>query len=57
MYLVMFLPIYFAGGLLSGICKTRVEPAAFRLLREVNRDNTGWLSSINQSILFDINVI
>lgn len=39
-------PNYFAGGFLSGICKTRVEPKSFRLLREVNRDNTGWSSSI-----------
>ncbi len=42
----MFFPFYFAGGLLSGICKTRVEPTAFRLLCEVNGNNAGGLSSV-----------
>lgn len=40
----MFFLVYFAGGLFSGICKTRVEPHAVRLLYKVNRDYTGRLS-------------
>lgn len=40
----MFCLIHPAGGLVSGIRKTRVEPTAFRLLREVDRNHTGRLS-------------
>lgn len=34
-------PVYLAGGLLPGVCKTGAEPTAVRLLCEVNRNNTG----------------
>lgn len=40
----MFFLIYPAGGLVSGIRKTRVKPTAFRLLCEIDRNHTGRLS-------------
>lgn len=42
-------PVYFTGGHFSGICQTRTEPAALRLLREVNRNNTGRFSLLSLS--------
>lgn len=41
---IVFL-LLFTGGLLSGICEARVEPTAFRLLCEANRNHTGRLGT------------
>lgn len=48
---------YFSGGHVSGICETRVEPAAFRLLCEVNRNNTGGLSSVYSQVSLIVSVL